>query len=541
MAPLNEAQGGHQRRTSATVNTRAGTPKPTAKRIRSLRDSSILNCFHEALATPCERTRKLSPLGAPYGMTAPRIVHALYPDLLFTPQGFRRDLALLYEDDRIVMLASHQEIRAEVDRRREHGAYVTARTLPGKALLPGLVNTHSHAFQRGIRGRTEYPKVRNGSREDFWSWRHVMYQTADLLTPEDVEALALGLYVEMTKAGITQVGEFHYLHHQPDGTPYDDPDELAHRIARAARGAGLRMTMLRTFYARAGVGRPEPEGAQRRFCDPDLDFYLASLERLAQKGFSVGVTPHSIRAVPKDQLKQLIDVAKENSWPLHMHISEQPREIEECLEEYGCRPVELMEQLGGLTPATTLVHAIHLQDNEIQAIGRAGCTIASCPTTERNLGDGIVAAEALRKAGAFFTLGSDSQCQIAPFEDARQLEYHRRLQNQSRSVLYPDEVEAGADLLASLTVNGWRSLGGQGGSLEVGQPSDLIAVELDHLSLAGCNEESLALDLAFSASPDVVSDVWCQGVEIVNGRHHRAEAQAAMDLRRVLAKLRAHS
>ncbi len=471
-------------------------------------------------------------------MTAPRIVHALYPDLLLTPQGFRSGLALLYEDDRIAMVAPHDQVRNEVDQRRERGDYLTTRSLPGKALLPGLVNTHSHAFQRGIRGRTEYPKVRNGAREDFWSWRHVMYQAAELLSPEDIEALALGLYVEMTKAGITQVGEFHYLHHQPDGTPYQDPDELTHRIGRAARGAGVRMTMLRTYYARAGVGRPEPEGAQRRFCDPDLDFYIASLDRLAANGYSVGVTPHSIRAVPKDDLQRLIEVAKQRGWPLHMHISEQPREVEECLQEYGCRPVELMEQLGGLTPSTTLVHAIHLQENEIQAIGKAGATIASCPTTERNLGDGIVAAEALSKAGAFFTFGSDSQCQIAPFEDARQLEYHRRLQSQSRSILYPDEVQAGFGLLANLTTNGWRSLGGTGGSLDVGQPSDIIAVDLEHLSLAGCTEDSLALDLIFSASPDVVSDVWCQGVEIVNGRHHRAQTQAAMDLRRVLAKLR---
>lgn len=471
-------------------------------------------------------------------MSTPRIVHALYPELCLAATGFTSDLALLFEDEQIVLLDTHQAVRDEVEQRRDQGQYVTARNLPGKALMPGLVNTHSHAFQRAIRGRTEYPRSGTGQREDFWSWRGVMYRVADQLQPEDVEALALGLYVEMAKAGITQVGEFHYLHHQADGTPYEQPEELAHRVLRAGRGAGLRIAMLRTYYARAGVGRPEPEGAQRRFCDPSLDFYLAALDRLAAEGCAVAVTPHSIRAVPKDELERLIGVAAERNWPLHMHISEQPREIQECLQEYGCRPVELMQQLGGLTPSTTLVHAIHLTAEEIEAVGAAGCSIASCPTTERNLGDGIVAAEALRNAGARFTFGTDSQCQIAPFEDARQLEYHRRLEAQARSLLFADSTQAGLELLSMLTENGWRSLGGQGGQIAVGQPSDLIAIDLNHLSLAGSDPQNLALDLVFSASRDAVSDVWCRGVEIVNDRHHRAEIQAAEDLRRVFSKLR---
>lgn len=471
-------------------------------------------------------------------MSAPRIVHALFPELLFSAHGFLSGRALLFEDDRIALVDERQVVLEEVERRREQGQYVTSRQLPGKALVPGLVNTHSHAFQRGIRGRTEYPRAGGGEREDFWSWRGVMYRAADRLAPEDVEALALGLYVEMVKAGITHVGEFHYLHHQPDGTPYENPDELAHRTLRAARGAGLRLTMLRTYYARAGVGRPEPEGAQRRFCDPDLEFYLASLERLAAAGVPVGVTPHSIRAVPQDDLVRLVELARERNWPLHMHISEQPREVEECVEEYGCRPVELMQRLGGLTPLTTLVHAIHLNAIEIEAIGDSGCSIASCPTTERNLGDGVVPAHELRMAGAFFTFGTDSQCQIAPLEDARQLEYHLRLQAQARSLLFSDDRQAGLELLAMLSENGWRSLGGQGGRLEVGQPSDFVAFDLNHLSLAGASQESLPLDLVFSASPEAVSDVWCQGVEVVNDRYHRAELQAAEDLARVFRKLR---
>lgn len=470
-------------------------------------------------------------------MSSPRIIHALFPDLLYRQDQFQSGMGLLVEDQSIAQVLSHEELRREVERRREEGEYVTSRLLKGKALLPGLVNTHSHAFQRGIRGRTEYPLQPNQG-DDFWSWRAVMYEAADRLSPEDVEALALALYVEMTKAGITQVGEFHYLHHQNDGTPYDDPNELAWRVLRASRGAGLRLTMLRSFYQRAGVGRPEPEGAQRRFCDPNLDFYLNSLQTLADSGCPVAVTPHSIRAVAAPELSELIALAKRQGWPLHLHISEQQREVEESLQEYGRRPVEQLAELGGLGPSTTLVHAIHLTEAEITAIGEAECSIASCPTTERNLGDGIVPAEALLGAGARFTFGTDSQCQVAPFEDARQLEYHRRLQSQARSLLFPDQKTASRELLSMLTVNGWRSLGGEGGRLAQGQPSDLVAVDLNHLSIAGWSSESLALDLVFSASAEVITDVWVGGVEVVCERFHRAQEQAAEGLARVLTKLR---
>ncbi len=474
-------------------------------------------------------------------MTSPRIIHALFPEQLLQPDGhFRSDMGLLVEDDRIAMVGTRSDLEEEVSRRRDAGSYVTSRTLNGKALLPGLVNTHSHAFQRGIRGCTEFPdKGRDTEeREDFWSWRGVMYQAADRLTPEDVESLALAVYVEMVKAGITHVGEFHYLHHQPDGTPYDDPDELAWRTLRASRGAGIRLTMLRTYYQRAGVGRPAPVGAQRRFCDKDLDHYLASLERIADLGIPVGIVPHSVRAVGKEDLQRLVEFQAAKGWPMHLHIAEQTKEIEECLQEYGCRPVELLQTLGGLNETTTLVHAIHLSPEEIQAIGTSRCHIASCPTTERNLGDGIVAADQLLKAGARFTFGTDSQCQISPFEDARQLEYHLRLAQQARSILFGDRDEAGCSLLKMLTVNGWSSLGQSGGTLEAGQPSDLIAIDLNHLSLAGSSSESLLTDILFSAPPGVVSDVWIKGVEVLCEGYHRAEIQATQDLRRVMNKLR---
>lgn len=465
-----------------------------------------------------------------------RIVHALYPEVLYTEIGFQKNLGVLIENDRIALVTSHEALALETVRRRDAGAYVTERRLPAKALLPGFVNTHSHAFQRGIRGRTEYPGQKG--REDFWSWREVMYQTAAALSPKDIEALALGVYIEMIKAGITQVGEFHYLHHNLDGTPYEDPNELSMRVLRAAQGAGLRPVLLRSFYRRAGLNRPLPEGAQVRFCDPSLDFYIASLEKLMQEGHRVAVTPHSIRAVPKVELQELVAWAHNHQLPFHIHVSEQIREVEECIAEYGLPPVSFLHDLEAISSTSTLVHAIHLSDEEIEVIGRNHATVATCPTTERNLGDGVVQADRLLRAGASLTLGSDSQCQIAPFENARQLEYHRRLQAQVRSVLFTDMIKAGSTFLSMLTTNGWRSLGGQGGLIAPDQPADLISIDLDHLNIAGWTLESLAIDLIFSAPSSIVRDVWVGGKEVLCDGNHPNQDAAKIGLRKVLAKLR---
>jgi formimidoylglutamate deiminase len=472
-------------------------------------------------------------------MDQPQILNALFPELLWHKERFRSDHGILISERGILSVAPASELENEVARRQAKGEYVTNRRLSRRALIPGFVNTHSHAFQRAIRGRTEYPRQGKAGQEDFWSWRGLMYHAASLLDPQEIEAISQAVFVEMVKSGITRVGEFHYLHHRPDGTPYQNPDELAHRVLSGAGSAGLSVTLLRSFYQRAGVGRPQAEGAQKIFCDPGLDYYFETLERLRSDGIRVGVTPHSVRAVPRADLERLVAYAREKSLPFHIHVSEQRKEIEECLQEYGVRPVELLSEIGALGPATTLVHAIHLDRNEIQAVGESGASVASCPTTERNLGDGIVAARELLEAGAKFTFGTDSQCQICLPEDARQLEYHLRLQTQSRSVLFGDDEEAAARMMSMLTVNGARSLGVMdAGLLEEGYQADLVALDLDHLALAGCSPESLPLDIIFSFLPGLVTDVWCQGVEVVSHRHHRAENQARDNLRRVMSKLR---
>ena len=475
----------------------------------------------------------------PSSMDQPQILNALFPELLWHKEQFQSDYGILVSERGILSVGPAAELENEVARRQAKGEYVTNRRLARRALIPGFVNTHSHAFQRAIRGRTEYPRQGKAGQEDFWSWRGLMYHAASLLNPQEIEAISQAVFVEMVKSGITHVGEFHYLHHQPDGTPYENPDELAHRVLRGARSAGLGVTLLRSFYQRAGVGRPQAEGAQKIFCDPNRDYYLETLERLQNEGIRVGVTPHSVRAVPKADLERLVEYAREKSLPFHIHVSEQQKEITECLQEYGLRPVELLSEIGALGPATTLVHAIHLEKNEINAIGESAAFVASCPTTERNLGDGIVAARELLETGARFTFGTDSQCQICLPEDARQLEYHLRLQTQSRSVLFGDDGEAAVRAMSMLTVNGAKSLGMEDtGLLEEGFQADLVALDLDHLAMAGCSPESLPLDIIFSFVPGVVTDVWCQGTEVVSHRYHRAENQAQDNLRRVLRKLR---
>lgn len=324
--------------------------------------------------------------------------------------------------------------------------------LPGCVVLPGLVNAHSHAFQRVLRGRTEYLAAGH-ERDDFWSWREAMYAAATALSPEALYAVSRQTFVEMALAGITTVGEFHYLHHQPDGTPYDDGPLLARVVVQAARDAGLRVALLRVGYARAGFQVPD-NPRQRRFIDPSVDAFLARAEdtRRALAGdplVTVGLAPHSVRAVPKAWLEA---VARARPPVVHMHVAEQPLELKACLAEHGRTPVDFLADLGLLSPAFTGVHGVHLSDGEVQRFGAAGATVCACPSTERNLGDGVVPADALLAAGATVALGSDSQAHVDLLEEARQLEGHLRLVRLKRNVLDPARGAPdglGARLLAS--------------------------------------------------------------------------------------------
>ncbi len=402
-----------------------------------------------------------------------------------------------------------------------------AQRLSGRAVLPGLINAHSHAFQRLIRGRTEHRT--EAQHDTFWTWRESMYSAANRLTPETTYAAARMAFLEMLLGGVTTVGEFHYVHHGPGGVPYENRNLLALEILRAAREVGLRIALLRAAYVRAGYRRTA-DPAQLRFITPRVADFIADTEALraqvAAAGANgrawVGVAPHSIRAVPIDYLREVVQYARANEMPVHMHVAEQPAEVDECIEEHGLRPVVLLHEHGLLDSRFTAVHAIHVTDQEIERLASAGATACACPITERNLGDGIAPADRWADHGLAMCLGSDSNVQIDLLEDARSLEYDLRMKRLERVVLAPDSSPDGLAkrLFASATEMGSRSLGASGGKLEVGRAADFFTVDLNDPSLAGATEESLLNHIVFSASRTAVRDVCVGGRFVIRDARH---------------------
>lgn len=442
----------------------------------------------------------------------------LQPDRVLVGGDFVSGVAVTVEGERIAAVGPAPEV---------------ARRLPGCALVPGLVNAHSHAFQRVLRGRTEH---RVTGRDDFWSWRERMYQAAAALTPEEMEAVSRLAFVEMALAGITSVGEFHYLHHQPGGAPYADPDEMAWRVLAAAEAAGLTAVLLRAGYARAGYGRG-PTPRQARFADASPQAVIQAVERLRARGARVGVAPHSVRACPLPWIRELAEYARSEGLPFHMHVAEQPREVEECRAEHGVPPVRLLAREGLLAEGFTAIHAIHLEPDEVQDLGAAGATVCCCPTTERNLGDGVVPADRLLAAGCRLVLGTDSQCQVNLLEDARQLDYHLRLLHRERAVLDRPSGSLAERLFACATREGARCLGLEAGAIAPGRPADLVAVSLDDPSIAGAGPEDLLSSLVFALERPAVRHVWARGRLIVEEGRHFLQEEAVRDFARVMKRL----
>ncbi len=423
--------------------------------------------------------------------------------------------------------------------------------LKNRALLPGLVNAHSHAFQRVIRARTEY---RTSNKDSFWTWREMMYSAAARLTPEDVYDASRMAFLEMALGGITTVGEFHYLHHAPDGSSYDDANLLAKEVVRAANDVGLRIALLRVAYARSGF-ETDPNSQQTRFLEKDPDGYLKNLEQLIDDlnqtssgpapapsptsspspstenppGLSwVGVAPHSVRAVPLEYLRTVVQFANQKKLPVHMHVAEQPAEVSACIREHGRSPVALLETEGLLGERFTAVHAIHVTPKAVGMLAGAKAMVCACPTTERNLGDGIVPIDEFMKQGVRVAIGSDSHIEIDLLEDARELEYHLRLQKMERNVLASSEDEGRSALAARLfqcaTKHGAESLNAPGGMLEPGAAADFFTVDLDDPSVAGAAENNLLSAIVFSLSRTAVRDVVVGGRRIVeDGKHAQQE------------------
>ena len=404
--------------------------------------------------------------------------------------------------------------------------------LPGRVLIPAFANAHSHAFQRLFRARAEGRRVGG---DTFWTWREQMYRAAAFADPVQMFDIARAVFLEMAQTGIALVGEFHYVHRDRDGRAYSNPNAMADSVLAAARSIGLRITLLRTAYFRAGFGLDPHPGQMRFYEQPDE--YLENLAALATQHTSdpfihIGAAPHSIRAVPLADFRPIVDWCRTTgARPVHLHISEQPAENQACLREFGSTPVTALTDQGMFDAKTTLVHAIHITEDEMARIAHAGATICSCPTTERNLGDGIFPADLAARLGVPIAFGSDSQAQIDPFEDARQLEYHLRLRDCERGILdsasrpgWASDDSIGTALLRSMTANGYRALGVPGGSLAPGEPADFLTLRLDDMALLGTEAASLPEQIVFSASRAAVDQLYVQGRRLVaNGLHPDAD------------------
>jgi len=379
-----------------------------------------------------------------------------------------------------------------------------AQHLPGVA-LPGLANCHSHAFHRALRGRT------HSGGGTFWTWRQRMYELAGRLDPDRYLALARATYAEMALAGITGVGEFHYLHHAPGGARYGDPNAMAEALRAAAADAGVRLTVLDACYLAGGLGadghRPLDD-VQVRFSDGDAEAFAQRVAALGEDANTrVGTAIHSVRAVPREAFDAIVHVTPGH--PLHVHVSEQVGENEACREYYGCTPTALLDDNGILSPATTAIHATHLTGDDMQRFGAAHATVCLCPTTERDLADGIGPGRELADAGVPLSVGSDQHAVVDLFEEARGVEMHERLVERRRGRFAP------ADLLEMLTRHdriGWPDAG----RLEPGRRADLVAVRLDSARTAGCDPAQVL----FAATAADVDTVLVDGRPVVSGGKH---------------------
>ena len=510
------------------------------------------------------------------------------PDLLYLNGRFERDVGLACDRrGRVVAVLPLGLIRNLIGSEPREGEVhditfsdhrFTTRfvRLRRRAMLPGLVNAHSHAFQRVIRGRTEHRSAH--TQDSFWTWREMMYGASARLTPEDIYDASRMAFLEMVMGGITSVGEFHYLHRTPAGAQYDDPNLLAKQVVRAALDTGLRVALLRVAYARSGF-RTHADLRQRRFIEPDADTFIRNTDSLARdiaedenankeegalRRAWVGVAPHSVRAVPADYVVRANRFAVELNMPVHMHVAEQPAEVEACIAETGRTPLALLADEGVLGPHFTGVHVIHLRPelNDVRYLKESGARVCACPTTERNLGDGVVPADLFFDAGVLVALGTDSHTQIDLLEDARELEYNLRLLRLRRNVLAPPldggaldekpavesdedaranssepDVDARADsgesemsalaarLFECASLNGARSIGAPAGEFRSGVAADFFTVDLDDPSVAGASVEDLLPAIVFSLSRAAVRETAVGGRIVVEGGRHAAQEE----------------
>ncbi|MEN5264340.1 formimidoylglutamate deiminase [Stenotrophomonas sp. TWI587] len=428
------------------------------------------------------------------------------------PHGWARDVRILSQGGTLLEVTE--------------GASAEPGDTPLAIALPGLGNLHSHAFQRGMAGLTE---IGGNSGDSFWSWRELMYRFLAHLQPEAMQAIAEQAYVEMLESGFTRVGEFHYLHHGPDGVPYANRAEMAWRIAAAARSSGIGLTLLPVFYAHADFGGAAPNPAQRRLIH-DVGGFAELLQGCTralqdQDDAVLGFAPHSLRAVTGEELSALLPL---NTGPVHIHIAEQTREVDACIAWSGMRPVQWLYEHAPVDARWCLVHATHITETEMQQIVASHAVAGLCPITEANLGDGLFPMQAFARAGGRFGVGSDSNVLIDAAEELRLLEYGQRLQLRGRNVLAPGDGQSTGRWLYEQSLSGAAQALGVATGLRAGAPADLVELDPDHPALIARDGDALLDSWVFAARNGAVRSVWRQGRQLVrDGRHPQREAVAA--------------
>ncbi|MDB5618152.1 formimidoylglutamate deiminase [Tardiphaga sp.] len=424
-----------------------------------------------------------------------------------------------------------RDVRIGVDVGRIASIEIGAPARPGDERhaigIPGMPNLHSHAFQRGMAGLAE---IRGATADSFWTWREVMYRFVGRMTPDDIEAVAAQAYVEMLEAGFTRVGEFHYIHHDVSGAPYGNLAELGERIAAATATSGIGLTLLPVFYAHAGFGGQTPNEGQRRFIN-DIDGYARLLDASRRAvadlpGAVVGVAPHSLRAAMPDELTAVVDLGKEG--PIHIHIAEQAREVDDCMAWSGQRPIDWLMDHAEVDRRWCLIHATHATPNEIRRMALGGAVAGLCPVTEANLGDGTFSAPDFIGQGGTFGIGTDSNVLIGVSDELRQLEYSQRLARQMRNAVTSEATPStGRTLFDHALKGGAQALGVAAVGLVEGASADIVALDHDNAALAARAGDAILDSWIFAARRSAVDAVWVRGRKLVqDGRHHAGEAIA---------------
>ena len=446
-----------------------------------------------------------------------------FADYAWLPHGWISDASIAIDGTRYARITSSERGDAKV---------------LGRYVVPGMPNLHSHAFQRAMAGLAER---QTHAEDSFWTWRETMYAFANRIGPDDLRAIATQVYVEMLKSGYTQVCEFHYLHHRPDGARYAEPEALSLALIQAANDAGIGLTLLPTLYITGGFDGRALSERQRRFGN-DVDSYLKGLERLRKMENStlrIGAALHSLRAVPEDAMNAVLRSGLVDDAPIHIHVAEQIGEVQDCLALRNARPVEWLLEHAPIDERWCLVHSTHMTPQETAAVAETGAIVGLCPTTEANLGDGLFPLKTFRDSGGAFGIGSDSQISVSPIEELRWLEYGQRLSTRHRNIAVSDSSDSvGENLWGDALFGGAQASGSDVGAIDEGLRADLLVLDHESPLLAGRDVENLLDTFLFAGNSNLVRHVMTNGEWVVRDFRHRDEEAIAARYREVAARLK---